>query len=433
MTTQGMVSRDLAGLLQARGKIDAIGTTVSSRPHRMNVSLRVATALLALSSTLPADAAGAPVAASAASAPAAARCTAPTGDRAANRACAVALARQAEADRVGGRNDAALAALARADQFSPEDLRFATAHAGLKLKLANQLTPAGIEAAAKATPDDVGVAMMHAELSVARKDWPAALADIDRVLARRPAAAQAWEMRASTNLARPDFDAARADVDQALKLDPKSPVVLRLRGVLRNNRGDHAGALADYEAAHALAPRPDDPFVIGSTQFLQRRFVDAAASLAKRPPPAPDGTYWRLWRYLALAREDGIERASGALGPGTPPGASAPWPGPVVDFLHATINADTLLAVAKKAQDARDLSQVCEAHFYMAEDALLRQRGDAIALFRQAVQECPINFHEYEGAAAELRGAGVSLTTPGPTVGAAAAASAASIAASAAR
>ena len=394
----------------------------------MNVSFRVATALLALSSTLTAGAAGAPVAASAASAasaPAAARCVAPIADRTANRACAVALARQADVDRAGGRNDAALAALARADLFAPEDLRFTTARAGLKLKLANQLTPAGIDTAAKAAPDDVGLAMMHAELSAARKDWPAALADVDRVLARRPEAAQAWEMRASTNLARPDFDAARADVDQALKLDPKSPVVLRLRGVLRNNHGDYAGALADYEAAHALAPRPDDPFVIGSTQFLQRRFGDAAASLARRPPPAPEGTYWRLWRYLALARLDGIERASGALGPGTPPGVGVPWPGPVVDFLHATISADALLAEAKKAQAARDLSQVCEAHFYMAEDALLRRRGDHVALFRQAVQECPINFHEYEGAAAELRGAGVPLTAPGPTVAAAAAASAA--------
>ena len=391
----------------------------------MNVSLRVAITLLALSPTLPAGAADAPAGASAASAATAARCAAPGSDRAANHACAVALARQAEADRAGGRNDAALAELARADQFAPEDLRFTTARAGLKLKLANQLTPAGIEAAAKQAPDDLGLAMMHAELSVAKKDWPAALADLDRVLAKRPDTAQAWEMRASTNLARPDFDAARADVERALKLDPKSPVVLRLRGVLRNNRGDHAGALADYEAAHALAPRPDDPFVIGSTQFLQRRFGDAAVSLAKRPPPAPDGTYWRLWRYLALARMDGIQSTSGALGPGTPPGASAPWPGPVVDFLHGAITSDALLAEANKAQAARDLSQVCEAHFYMAEDALLRQRGDHVALFRQAARECPINFHEYEGAAAELRAAGVPLTQPGPTVAAASAASSA--------
>ena len=382
----------------------------------MNVSLRAAIALAATALSLQAIAADAPVpAASAASAPPpAAKCEAPTADHAANHACAVGLARQADAERAAHRDDAALAALLRADQFSPEDLRFSMAHAALKLKLANQLTPAGIEAGAKAAPDDVGLAMTQAELAIAKKDFPGALADLDRVLAKRPDAPLAWEMRATANVAKPDFPAARADVDQALRLDPKAPVTLRLRGILRNNTGDYAGALADYEAAHVLAPRPDDPFVIGSTQFLQHQFGAAAATLATHTPPAPDGAYWRLWRYMALARLTGIERASGSLGPGTPPGGSAPWPVPVVDFFHGAIDAGTLLEAAKKSQEAQDLSQVCEATFYMAEDALLRQHGNFFGLFRQAVKECPINFHEYEGAVAELQAAGEPLTLPAP-------------------
>ena len=397
----------------------------------MIVFLRAASALLAAALSLQAGAAEAPAASAPtlapASAPAAARCVAPGADRAANHACAVGLAKHADAERAAGRNDAALAALARADQFSPDDLRFAMARAGLVLKLANQVTPAGVEAAAKAAPGDVGLAMLHAELALAKKDFTGALADADRVLATRPDAPLAWEMRATANVAKPDFDAARGDVDKALRFAPKSPASLRLRGILRNNSGDTAGALADYQAAHALAARPEDPFIIGSTQFLLRQFADAAATMARRAPPAPDGTYWRLWRYMALARLDGVERATGSLGPGTPPGAGVPWPGPVVDFFLGTIDGAALVDIAKRSQAARDLSQVCEAHFYMAEDALLRQHGDAIALFRQAVAECPKNFHEYEGATAELRAAGVPLTAPGPTL-AAAAASAASAA-----
>ena len=400
----------------------------------MNVSLQAASVLLATALSLQAGAAGAPAAsapaasASPASAPAATRCLAPTADRLANHVCAVGLAKHADGERAAGRNDAALAALARADQFSPEDLRFAMARAGLALKVANQVTPAGLEAAAKGAPGDVGLAMLHAELSLTKKDFAGAVADLDRVLAKRPDAALAWEMRATADVARPDFEAARDDVDKALHLSPKSAAALRLRGILRNNGGDHAAALADYQAAHALAARPEDPFVIGSTQFLARQFGDAAASLAKRAPPAPDGTYWRLWRYMALARVGGIERASGSLGPGTPPGTGVPWPGPVVDFFHGGIDGATLLEAAKRSQAVQNLSQVCEAHFYMAEDALLRQRGDAVALFRQAAKECPINFHEYEGAVAELKAAGVPLTAPGPTLAAAAVASAASTA-----
>ena len=401
----------------------------------MNVSLRAALALAVMSLSLQAvaDDAAAPAASAASTPQTAGKCEAPAADRAAIHACAVGLARHADAERAAGRNDAALAALARADQFSPEDLRFAMAHAALQLKLANQLTPAGIDAAAKAAPDDVGLAMMQAELSIAKRNFAGALADTDRAIAKRPDAPLAWEMRGTANVAKPDFPAARADVDHALRLDPKAPVTLRLRGILRNNTGDYAGALADYQLAHTLAPRPDDPFVIGSTQFLQHQFGDAAATLATRTPPAPDGTYWRLWRYMALARLTGVERASGSLGPGTPPGGSAPWPGPVVDFFHGTIDAATLLEAAKKSQEAQDLSQVCEATFYMGEEALLRQHGDFLGLFRLAVKDCPINFHEYEGAVAELKAAGEPLTAlsanaPTPIIAAPAAASAASAA-----
>jgi len=375
----------------------------------MTVFLRAAIASLATSLSLQAGAAEA--AASAPSAPGSAPeatpgCLAPTADRAANHACALGLARRAESERNAGHIDAALAALARADTFAPQDLRFAMGHAGLALKSSNRLTPAGIEEAAKAAPDDIGLTMTHAELAIAKRDFTTAVADLDRVVAKRPDAPLAWEMRATANVARPDFAAARIDVEHALQLEPRSPVALRLRGILDNNGGDHARALQAYEAAHALAPRPEDPFVIGSTLFLQRRFGDAAAMLATRTPPAPEGIYWRLWRYMALARLTGVERASGALGPGTPPGAGVPWPGPVVDFLHGTIDAPTLLEIARKSQDAHDQSQVCEAHFYMAEDALLRQHGDAGALFGLAAKECPPNFHEYEGAVAELKSAG---------------------------
>jgi lipoprotein NlpI len=391
----------------------------------MHLVLRAASALFATALSLSAGAADAP-AAPPATAPG--TCLAPTADRAADHACALGLVRHAESERAAGRNDAALAALARADQFSPEDLRFAMALSGLTLKIANALTPAGIAAAAKAAPDDVGLALMNAELSIAKKDYATAVADTDRVLAKRPGAILAWEMRATANVARADFDAARGDVAQALRLEPKSAVTLRLRGILRNNSGDYAGALADYQMAHTLAPRAEDPFVIGSTQFLQRQFGDAAASMARRAPPAPDGTYWRLWRFMALARLDGVERASGSLGPGTQPGPGVPWPGPVVDYFQGNIDSATLLDAARKSQDVHDLSQVCEARFYMAEDSLLRQRGDAIALFRQTVQECPKNFHEYEGAVAELKAAGVppTVAAPGPVAAPAPAASVAS-------
>jgi hypothetical protein len=96
----------------------------------------------------------------------------------------------------------------------------------------------------------------------------------------------------------------------------------------------------------------------------------------------------------------------------------------VIDYLRGSISEAALLADAKRSQDTRDLSQVCEAHFYLGEDALLRQRSDAVEQFRAAARECPANFHEYEGATAELRAMGMPLVQPGPTLEAARAAAA---------
>jgi hypothetical protein len=98
----------------------------------MNPFFRMASALFAMALWLQAGAADVPAASPPmppSSAPG--QCLAPTTDRTANHACAVGLARQAETERAAGRNDAALAALTRADQFSPEDPRFAMARATL--------------------------------------------------------------------------------------------------------------------------------------------------------------------------------------------------------------------------------------------------------------------------------------------------------------
>jgi lipoprotein NlpI len=363
----------------------------------MNRFFRAVCALAALSTpvvALAADetAASAPSASASSSPPRPVppACAQPGSDRAANHACALALARRSDAERVAGHDAAAMAAMAKADEFEPDDLRFAIALAGLTLKSRGQLSPAGIDLALKAAPDDVGLALMHGELALATKRFDVAVADATRVIARRP----------------DDFEAATGDVDAVLRLEPKSPDALRLRAILRNSKGNHGGALADLEAAHTLQPKPEDPFLIGSTQFLQRDFKTSATTLARKPPAGAEGSYWTIWRYLALARSEGMLQASGSLGPPSAPGSPAPWPAPVIDFYLGAGDEASLLAKAAAAQQANDLSQVCEARFYLAEDALLRRRGNATALFQATVKECPRNFHEYEGAQAELAAAG---------------------------
>ncbi len=332
------------------------------------------------------------------------QCLAPGADKRVNLACALGYLRHATAERAAGHTDIALSDLAKADQFEPNDLRFAVAHAGLRLAAKAPASPERLKQALRDTPDDVGVNMLHGEMSLASRKFDDAIADAGRVIAQRPDAHGGYELRGTARFAKSDVDGATADVTQALRLSPRSPDALRLRASITTVSGRYDDALADLQLAHRIEPRADDPFLIGGTQFLARQFTSSAASLAKPSAGAGDGAYWLLWRYMALARAEGPEPARGSLGPGSIPGYTAPWPMPVIDFYLGRLDGDKLLEAARAAQANDDQSQVCEAHFYLGEDALLRfRRAEALDLFRMTIAECPPAFHEYVGAQAELK------------------------------
>ncbi len=341
--------------------------------------------------------------ASAASIPAAPRCDKPGANRAANLVCALGFVRHSEAEHGAGHDDRAVADLAKADEFEPNDLRFAIAHAGMRLSTKGQASPERLRDALRETPDDVGLNMLHGEASLADHKYDDAIADATHAIALRPGAHAAYELRGTARFAKGDTDGANADVAQALTLAPKAPDALRLRASVTSVSGHYDDALADLQAAHRLEPRADDPFLIGGTQFLARRFRASAESLAKSSGNVGDGAYWLLWRYMALARDIGPEAARGSLGPGSIAGYTSPWPMSVIDFYLGRIDAEKVLADARAAQAGDDQSQVCEAHFYLGEEALLHfRREEALNLFRATLAECPTAFHEYVGAKAEL-------------------------------
>jgi len=64
-------------------------------------------------------------------------------------------------------------------------------------------------------------------------------------------------------------------------------------------------------------------------------------------------------------------------------------------------------AAADSADAAQKRDYVCEANFYIAEQALQKGSKDkAVDLFKRIVAECPRAFFEYQGAAAELKALG---------------------------
>ncbi len=97
-------------------------------------------------------------------------------------------------------------------------------------------------------PDDV--LLLRATLRQHRHEFDAALADIDRVLARNPGAAQAWLTRATIHRVRGNLDASRQDCQQLTEVAPGiAGVLCRLAVVVQR---EPRAALAELEA---LAPR----------------------------------------------------------------------------------------------------------------------------------------------------------------------------------
>ena len=191
--------------------------------------------------------------------------------------CARGYVRHSEAAHAAGHDDVASSDLAKADQFAPDDLRIAVARAVLRLSRQGPGSPERLRQALRDTPDDIGVNVLHAQMSLSGRKYDDAIADASHVIALRPGAAAAYELRATARFAKSDIDGATADVNKALELAPKSPDGLRLRASVTTVSGRYADALADLELAHRLEPRADDPFLQSAARSSSR------ASSARAP------------------------------------------------------------------------------------------------------------------------------------------------------
>jgi tetratricopeptide (TPR) repeat protein len=117
----------------------------------------------------------------------------------------------------------------------------------------------------------------------------AALAGFDRVLQRRPDAAEALVGRAELRIAAGDSVGALADLTQAIAVTPHvlnfpDPILYRAylaRGQVRDATGDLAGALGDWRQASRAAPGQPDPYLLrGQAVAGSGLSLDGRADLA---------------------------------------------------------------------------------------------------------------------------------------------------------
>jgi tetratricopeptide (TPR) repeat protein len=114
------------------------------------------------------------------------------------------------------------------------------------------------------------------------KDFPAALADCDRLLAVRPRSTQGRRMRAWTYYYQRDLERAREEIDRAIQTDPDDAPNYWMRAILHEDASRLKEAVADLDRAIALEPSTARFLEQRSDVLLQLGETDRAVADARR-------------------------------------------------------------------------------------------------------------------------------------------------------
>ena len=109
-----------------------------------------------------------------------------------------------------------------------------------------------------AAPIDAAGFSRRGEAYAGRRDYPAAMADLDRAVAMAPDNADYVFQRATVRLANGQVFLAMADIEQTLKLRPGDPDALLTRAELRFMGHDRNAGLADLDAVAKAVPAAAD-------------------------------------------------------------------------------------------------------------------------------------------------------------------------------
>ena len=104
-------------------------------------------------------------------------------------------------------------------------------------------------------PNYANAYLGRAQLRMMQHDTVAAIADIDKSIAASKNLPGAYVMRAEINMQyKKDFNAALADMNEAIKLEPHYAGYFINRAYMKYNLDDYFGAMADYDYALQLDP-----------------------------------------------------------------------------------------------------------------------------------------------------------------------------------
>jgi lipoprotein NlpI len=237
-----------------------------------------------------------------------------------------------------------------------------------------------------------------------KKDYDRAIADYTEAIRLNPQLVKVFNDRGVAWSDKKNYDRAIADYTEAIRLNPYLTKVFYDRGNAWSHKKNYDRAIADYTEAIRLKPQYAYAFHNrGLAQFYQARFGLAESDFAQWQKLQPDDAYAAIWLYLARAR-GGAKDAASQLASNARRLKANGWPTPLVALFTGKSGPKAVQDQAGNVDPEVQKNQMCEANFYLGQWHLLKhQKEEARALFRQAQDDCPTSFVEYDGAVAEFK------------------------------
>jgi lipoprotein NlpI len=248
---------------------------------------------------------------------------------------------------------------------------------------------------------DAGALTTAGTTHMQRREFDRAIRDFDRALSLRPGLVVAWRQRGVAYRGKGDYERAIADFDQAILLAPTDARLYNERGLTYEALGDYAQAIGDFDRAISFKPTFSTAFENrGRAYFYLGNFAQAASDLQRGLSPTDPDPYVAVWLHLARQRlkQNDAEDFRAHVTP-----SDSAWPSPIARYLLGELSTDSLRRLAA-ATDSEPPLRVCQAAFFVGEDALLRGRTDsAAAVLGDARSSCGRERPEFRAAVAELK------------------------------
>jgi tetratricopeptide (TPR) repeat protein len=244
-----------------------------------------------------------------------------------------------------------------------------------------------------------------------KDDYDRAIQDLDAAIHLNPNLASAYENRGNAYEIKDDYDRAIPDFNEAIRLDPSDTSAYYDRGVAYYDRGDYDRAIQDYNEVIRLQPKVGYAVYMRGYAYLLRSNRTAAIAdfedVISRAPSSRTAVFAALMLHVLMKRQGHDDALQ--LAPVAAVADLSKWPGPVLKFDLGQVTANEVMTAAASPGSDRQRWRVCEADYFIGEDALLHhQRATALAHLRAARDGCPKGDTEYATALAELKLLGAS-------------------------